>query len=350
MKGFGRQVYRKIIINPLKKIMDLLSELLSKIQRPNPKRIDFYFNFDVLNFFYEKISFSFIGLVEEYDQENFNNITSIFQSIESLSFNYIDNYFKEISNSSDKVEGESIMNITNQAILFLSKIAMFEESYKKMTKMTLNNSNINGFSNLTNTKFNAENFIEILIARLEKSSYVLEKKYSPLKYLFLINNIYFIQTKIGKGQLTKVVDGKYSAKLTERINAYLKLYLTHTWGKVEEITFNNSDLVNIYNNDGVTLKNSVKEILKKKFSTFNDAMKLNLKFQQNSQVIDPYIEMLIINANINTVVEKYDSLLKKCADSAFIKVIEKYIVYKSESDVVRDLRIYFSNPLGTVMK
>lgn len=347
MSGYGRQIYKKIINGPLDKIMNLLNDLLSKLQRPNAKKIDFYFNFDVLNFFYEKISYSFTGLVEEYDNDKYNKFVSIFKNIETLCFNFIENYIKEIFNSTDKVEGESIMNITNQSILVLSKITMFEDSFKKMTKMNLNNLNFNGFNDIKNMKFNVENFLEILIGRLEKSSSVLEKKYIPLKYLFLINNIYFIQNKINKGQFLKFIDRNYSEKLSDKINSYLKLYLQHTWGKVEEVSFNYSDMNNIFNNDGITLKNSGKETLKKKFSTFNDAMKLNLKFQQNAQVIDSNIEKLIVNANINTIVNKYDNLHKKFADSGFTKFKEKYIIYQSESDVIRDLKLYFSNPLGS---
>lgn len=350
MGGFGSQIYCKIISSPLEKIMFLLRELVAKLEKPNAKRIDFYYNFDVLNFFYEKIYYSFTSLVKEYDQEKFNNFSSIFHSIESNCFEFIKNYLKEISNSTDKVEGESILNITNHSILFLSKITMFEESYKKMATIALPNSTTNSSSNLTTTKFNAENLLEILIARLEKSSYILEKKYPPLKYLFLINNIYFIQSKINKGQLSKFVDNKYIVKLTDKINSYLKMYLNHTWGKVEEITFNNSDLINIFNQDGITLKNSAKEILKKKFSVFNDAMKLNLKNQQNAQVIDQYIEKLIINANISAIVEKYQMLYNKYEDSGFTKLRERFIIYQSESDVMRDLKLYFSNPLGTIKK
>jgi len=349
ISGFGRQIYKKIITNPLDKIMNILNELLSKLQKPNVKRIDFYYNFDVLNFFYEKISNSFKELVEEYDTEKYNNIYSIFKNIENFCFNYIENCLKEIANSSDKVEGESIQNITNQSVLFLSKITMFEESYKKMSNMSLNNNSISSFINLENQKFNCQNLIDILISRLEKSSYVLEKKYPPLKYLFLINNIFYIQIKIGKGDLSKFIDKNYIKQLSDKIDSFLKLYLKNSWSKIEEITFNNNDLTGIFNNDG-SLKNSGKDILKKKFTFFNEIMKLNLKFQQNAQVIDPHIEKLIINANINTIVDKYDSFYKKYADSGFTKIKEKYIIYSSESDVIRDLKLYFSNPLGTIKK
>lgn len=351
MSGFGRLIYKKIINSPFEKIMTLLKEMLAKIQRPNAKRIDFYNNLDVLNLFYEKISYSFVGLVEEYDREKFKALNNVFQSIENLCLNFIENYMREISNITDKVEGESIVGITNQTILFLSKITVFEQAFNKISKYTFGKgSEAVGERNFTGTnaaanKFKIENVIEILISRLEKSSYSLEKKYPPLKYLFLINNIYFIQSKLSKGQLAKFVDAGFTAKLGDKINSYLKSYLHQSWGKVEEISFNFSDLTNIYNPDG-SVKNASKEILKKKFSLFNETMKLNLKLQQNAQIIDPNIEKTIINANINYIADKYDSLYKKFGDSGFTKFKERYIIYQSEADVIRDLKLYFSNPLG----
>ena len=117
-------------------------------------------------------------------------------------------------------------------------------------------------------EFSVDLSINILIQKLEHKSLHLEKKYPPLKYIFLINNIFFVLSKIRQPILAKYVDKNLQSILNDKIKEYVKSYLDCTWKKVYSETFNEKDYktVLVYESDGKTLKNSSREAVKKKFA------------------------------------------------------------------------------------
>ena len=127
-----------------------------------------------------------------------------------------------------------------------------------------------------------------------------------------------------------------SVKLKKYLNEYLKV----SWMKVEEITFDDKDVI-AYEKDNKTLKQTSKDLIKQKFSVFNDAMKINLKFQQNVQIVDRDLEKRIIEANIEYIVNRYMEMFEKYGGVVFTKFKEKYMVYTSQEDVEQDLKLYF---------
>ena len=75
--------------------------------------------------------------------------------------------------------------------------------------------------------FNAEIMLDALVARLEHKAHHLEKKYPPLKMIFLINNIFYIHSKVSQKLFTdkKFVDEEYCESLNLKIREYIQNYL-----------------------------------------------------------------------------------------------------------------------------
>ena len=124
---------------------------------------------------------------------------------------------------------------------------------------------------LNDKEFSVQLTINTMINKLEHKSHHLEKKYPPLKYIFLINNIYFVLSKIRQPDLGKYVEKTFANTLNERIKEYTHSYLECTWKKIlnETLNENNYNSIVIYENDGKTLKNSSREMIKKKFAVIN---------------------------------------------------------------------------------
>lgn len=145
-----------------------------------------------------------------------------------------------------------------KTLFWLSKVIKFENAYDMM---------ISQFQ-INDKEFSVQSTIVTMTNKLEQKSHHLEKKYPPLKYIFLINNIFFVLSKIRQSDLSKYVDKDFLNKLSEKIKEYTKLYLESTWKKVMNETFNESEYNSIilYENDGKTLKTSSREMIKKKFA------------------------------------------------------------------------------------
>lgn len=323
-------VYSEIIESPLERILSNLRELLAKHTKTNVKRLDFYQNFDILNIWYEKTNSAFQELVQKYNKGVYDKISSIIKLIENFCYQYMSDFVKDNLLLNEKIETENVLKTCNDTIFFLSHLLLFETAYHYIK---------NEFKS-TDDKFSIENIIDSLLKKLEIKSSILEKKYPPLKYIFLINNVYFIQSKIYQKPFNKYVSKSFADNLTKVIEKYISSYLESSWYKVLQVTFNEKDNL-VYEQDGKTLKNSSKEIVKKKFATFNETMKLNLKFQQQLQIIETSLEKKLIDSNIEYLTSKYEAMFDKFANSGFTKFKNKYIIYGSKNDVIQDLKLYF---------
>jgi exocyst complex protein 7 len=195
---------------------------------------------------------------------------------------------------------------------------------------------------MNQSEFSVDLVINTLVNKIEQKSHHLEKKYPPLKYIFMVNNIYFILSKIKQPKLAKFIDKNLPNSLNDRIKSYIKGYLEVTWKKVYEDSFSDKDKnLIVFENDNKTLKNASRQLVKKKFSNFNDEMKLNLKFQRQIRIIDNAIEKQIVQANIEYVVPKYQEFFEKYSKLSFTEFQNKYILYQNSNDVVSDLKLYF---------
>ena len=117
-------------------------------------------------------------------------------------------------------------------------------------------------------EFSVNKTINTLIEKLEVKSNHLEKKYLPLKFIFLINNIFFVLSKIKKADLFKYLDKNLPNLINDKIKHYTKSYLECTWKKVvtEALNEKENKSIIVYETDGKKLKNSCRELIKKKFS------------------------------------------------------------------------------------
>lgn len=226
----------------------------------------------------------------------------------------------------------------------MGKIIKFEQAYDMMTSMF----------QVNDKEFNVNVTIQTLINKLEHKSHHLEKKYPPLKYIFLINNIYFILSKIKQAELAKYIDDSLPGLLNEKIKDYTKSYLEVTWKKTTAETFNEKEYktVIVYESDGKNLKNASREAIKKKFAVkqqlkkiFNEEMKLNLKFQKQIKIIDPSLEKTLVQSNIGYISQKYQEFFDKFSKVDFTKFPQKYIIYNSVNEVIQDLKMYFIDSL-----
>ena len=120
-----------------------------------------------------------------------------------------------------------------------------------------------------------------------------------------------------------------------------KEYLKNTWKKVAEITFNDKNDI-VYEKETNELKATSKELIKKRFITFNEEMKINLKVQQHIQIIDKNIEMLMIKNNISYVTKRYQIILDRYKNINFSRNVDKIILYKNIEQIEQELRTYFS--------
>lgn len=132
--------------------------------------------------------------------------------------------------------------------------------------------------------FNIMEMIDILVERLEYKSHHLEKKYPPLKMIFLINNVFYIHSKISHKNFTEkhYVDQDYCQELNLKIKKYIEEYLKLSWGAVIEDTFNDKEsAILIKECESQTLKNTTRETIKRKFAVIRNV--LNLAFQQHNE-------------------------------------------------------------------
>ena len=325
----------KNIITPLiEKVILSLKDLIATQKKYDVSNItsisyDFYHHLDIMNSWIENTETIYTNILQKYHlNDMLNTITDSIQNINEFCVYYVNNYYKGISIlNNEKIENENILTITSNTIYFIENIISFSSIQQRIY------SNNNNLSNVS--------FVLNLIQSLENKANVLDKKYPPLHYIFLMNNVQLIYSKMQKSEmLTNEFSEEVLNDIEMKLKKYLNEYLKVSWMKVEEITFDDRDVI-AYEKDNKTLKQTSKDLIKQKFSVFNDAMKINLKFQQNVQIVDRDLEKRIIEANIECIVNRYMGVFEKYGGVVFTKFKEKYMVYTSQEDVEQDLKLYF---------
>ena len=328
----------KIIKNIFKTFFAELNDLFQRIINTHKKfdnsfahslPYDYPENLDILDTWYAKISKIYSEKVEKYNPEDLDKIRNYISIIEKFCVKYIGNFLEKINIlNNEKVENENLLTITTDTISFISTIIVYENAYKELQKKNK--------IDLSLTKF-----IDILVTRLEEKSNDFIKKYPPLKHIFLLNNIFFIYSKITQDPLNKFFTKEYSKVLKGKVNENAKLYLECTWRKMTEVTFSEKNDL-IIDKDTKELKTICKELIKKRFETFNEELRINLKIQQQIQIIDKNIQKVMISNNINYVTKQYQKFIDKYGNVDFAKNKGKFIIYKSSDEVAYELNKFFS--------
>ena len=321
----------KILLNPCELIINYLENLLNFVEKNddfNTNLNEFIHILDIIEIWLESTFNNFKENIRISNEEEFNEINNIIVKLGEFCIKFIKKFFEKIDKlNNDKIENENVLNITNDTIFFISNLILYPTAYKFLTRKIKD-------------EITPNNFIKLLLDKIELKSDLLLKKYPPLKFILLINNIFFIISKIENKTIENFFNKKFIQMLYKRIENNIEKYLKSSWNKIDEITFDDKEII-VYENDKKTLKTTSKELIKKKFSVFNETMKLNQKFQQHIQIIDRKIEQKIIEKNIEYVCERYQKFYDKYSQFDFTKFRNKYLIYNDASEVEQDLRLYF---------
>ena len=321
----------KILLNPCELIINYLENLLNFVEKNddfNTNLNEFIHILDIIEIWLESTFNNFKENIRISNEEEFNEINNIIVKLGEFCIKFIKKFFEKIDKlNNDKIENENVLNITNDTIFFISNLILYPTAYKFLTRKIKD-------------EITPNNFIKLLLEKIELKSDLLLKKYPPLKFILLINNIFFIISKIENKTIENFFNKKFIQMLYKRIENNIEKYLKSSWNKIDEITFDDKEII-VYENDKKTLKTTSKELIKKKFSVFNETMKLNQKFQQHIQIIDRKIEQKIIEKNIEYVCDRYQKFYDKYSQFDFTKFRNKYLIYNDASEVEQDLRLYF---------
>jgi hypothetical protein len=340
-KTLHEKILKEIMKQPLGQIITLFTKLISNHKRfdnslAHSMPVEYFKNLDVIDLWVQQISPFYNNKIKNSNPEEYKNINEFISQIKKFCSIYIKNFLDKVEKLNDEnIENENLLNITTDTIDFLSSLIMYNNAYSLIQQELKQNKENN------NIDLSPRNFILILVEQLEEKSKILLKRYRPLKNILLINNYFYIHSKISKQPLSEFFDKNDLSKIKEKINLNSKEYLKNTWKKIAEITFNDKNDI-VYEKESNELKAISKELIKKRFITFNEEMKINLKVQQHIQIIDKNIEMLMIKNNISYVTKRYQIVLDRYKNVNFSKNVDKIILYKNIEQIEQELRTYFS--------
>lgn len=340
-KTLHEKILKEIMKQPLGQIITLFTKLISNHKRfdnslAHSMPVEYFKNLDVIDLWVQQISPFYNNKIKISNPEEYKNINEFISQIKKFCSIYIKNFLDKVEKLNDEnIENENLLNITTDTIDFLSSLIMYNNAYSLIQQELKQNKENN------NIDLSPRNFILILVEQLEEKSKILLKRYRPLKNILLINNYFYIHSKISKQPLSEFFDKNDLSKIKEKINLNSKEYLKNTWKKIAEITFNDKNDI-VYEKETNELKATSKELIKKRFITFNEEMKINLKVQQHIQIIDKNIEMLMIKNNISYVTKRYQIVLDRYKNVNFSRNVDKIILYKNTEQIEQELRTYFS--------
>ena len=340
-KNLHEKILKEIMKQPLSQIITLFSKLISNHKRfdnslAHSLPVEIFKNLDVIDLWVQQISPFYLNKIKNSNLEEFNSINDYISKIKTFCAIYLNNFLERVKILNDeKIENENLLTITTDTIDFLSALVIYNNAYSVLQKEI----RIKGEKNVID--LSPRNFIFNLVEQIEEKSNILLKKYPPLKNILLINNFFYIHNRINQQPLSEFFDKEFSNKIKEKINLNSKDYLKNTWKKVAEITFNDKNEI-IYEKETNELKATSKELIKKRFITFNDEMKINSKIQQHIQIIDKNIEKLMIKNNISYVCKRYQIILDRYKNINFSRNMDKIILYKNVQQVEQELKEYFS--------
>ena len=328
-----QKVLSGIIENPIEKVIQSIQDLNNLNKKYDSSSITsgffgFFHSLDILDIWVEKILKIYREIIQKYYKEKFDKINECIIFLGNFCNEYITNFYDKICILNyEKIESENVLNITNDTVFFITNLMNFKIGFKTLTQSS-------------DIDISPINFLTVLIEKIEEKSVILIKKYPPLKYLLLINNIYYIILRFQSNEFEEYITKAFIDTLKEKIENYIQEYLKCTWNKIDECTFDDKEVI-VYENESKNLKATSKELIKKKFSVFNETMKVNLKFQQHIQIIDRSIEQRLIDENIKYLCKRYQEFYDKYNDTGFTRFRNKYIVYMNQGDVEQDLKLYF---------
>ena len=342
-KSLHEKILKEIMKQPLSQIISLFAKLIANHKRfdnslAHSMPVEYFKNLDVIDLWVQQIETFYNNNIKNNNVEEYKQIVGFISQIKNFCIIYIANFLEKVEKlKEEKIENENLLNITIDTISFISSLVIYKNAYSILMQMIKENNNKNNI----NKDLSPSSFIIILVDKIEEKSKVLLKKYPPLKNILIINNFFYIHSKITQPPLSEFFQKDYFSQLKNKINSNSKEYLKNSWKKIAEITFNDKNDI-VYEKGTNELKATSKEMIKKRFITFNEEMKLNLKIQQHIQIIDKNIEMSMIKNNISYICKRYQIVLDRYKNINFTKNIDKIILYKNVEQIEQELKTYFS--------
>ena len=342
-KSLHEKILKEIMKQPLSQIISLFAKLIANHKRfdnslAHSMPVEYFKNLDVIDLWVQQIETFYNNNIKNNNVEEYKQIVGFISQIKNFCIIYIANFLEKVEKlNEEKIENENLLNITIDTISFISSLVIYKNAYSILMQMIKENNNKNNI----NKDLSPSSFIIILVDKIEEKSKVLLKKYPPLKNILIINNFFYIHNKITQPPLSEFFQKDYFSQLKNKINSNSKEYLKNSWKKIAEITFNDKNDI-VYEKGTNELKATSKEMIKKRFITFNEEMKLNLKIQQHIQIIDKNIEMSMIKNNISYICKRYQIVLDRYKNINFTKNIDKIILYKNVEQIEQELKTYFS--------
>ena len=342
-KSLHEKILKEIMKQPLSQIISLFAKLIANHKRfdnslAHSMPVAYFKNLDVIDLWVQQIETFYNNNIKNTNVEEYKQIVGFISQIKNFCIIYIANFLEKVEKlNEEKIENENLLNITIDTISFISSLVIYKNAYSILMQMIKENNNKNNI----NKDLSPSSFIIILVDKIEEKSKVLLKKYPPLKNILIINNFFYIHSKITQPPLSEFFQKDYFSQLKNKINSNSKEYLKNSWKKIAEITFNDKNDI-VYEKGTNELKATSKEMIKKRFITFNEEMKLNLKIQQHIQIIDKNIEMSMIKNNISYICKRYQIVLDRYKNINFTKNIDKIILYKNVEQIEQELKTYFS--------
>lgn len=342
-KSLHEKILKEIMKQPLSQIISLFAKLIANHKRfdnslAHSMPVEYFKNLDVIDLWVQQIETFYNNNIKNNNVEEYKQIVGFISQIKNFCIIYIANFLEKVEKlNEEKIENENLLNITIDTISFISSLVIYKNAYSILMQMIKENNNKNNI----NKDLSPSSFIIILVDKIEEKSKVLLKKYPPLKNILIINNFFYIHSKITQPPLSEFFQKDYFSQLKNKINSNSKEYLKNSWKKIAEITFNDKNDI-VYEKGTNELKATSKEMIKKRFITFNEEMKLNLKIQQHIQIIDKNIEMSMIKNNISYICKRYQIVLDRYKNINFTKNIDKIILYKNVEQIEQELKTYFS--------
>ena len=333
-KALHEKCLKDIMKEPLGQIIVLFSKLVANHKKfdnslAHSMPVDYFMNLDVIDLWKEKIYNFYNNKFKNTNPDEYKKIISFINQINQFCSKYISNFLSKVEKLNDeKIENENLLNITIDTISFITSLVNYHNAYTSLQEES-------------NLDLSPKNFVNILVNKIEEKSNILLKKYAPLKNILLINNFFYIHSKICQDPLMHFFDKEYTKSLKEKVNVNSKDYMRNTWRKTIEITFSEKDDIE-YDMETKELKATSKEMIKKRFTTFNDEMALNLKLQQHIQIIDKNIEKSMVKNNITFITKRYQMILDKYRNYQFSKNVNKIIIYKNTEQITEELKTYFN--------
>ena len=327
-----KSVLGLIIIKPVHMVVEYINSIPSK----QISAAQFFNYVDLLNSWEESNKTDFKIYIQPYEKESYHLFVETIESVEKSCKEYLKSFLDSIENFNEKLENENILVLTTKVMSFIIKLVKFDSIYE--------NDNCNILS------IRAYEFINNYLSLIENKSSIFDKTYSPLRWIFLINNIYFVYMKLTSSDELLKKYNEYDInslnsheKLKEKINIYIDKYSDQCWGKILE-EFKNFKFET--KEDNITLKSTTKDHIKRVFVNFNDNLAKHSKIQKQLKIIDDSLEKLIYNKNAITIIPAYDDFIFKYLEVTKLKeennINDKYIIYTNQ-DVDQEIKLFFSS-------